>query len=485
VNPSLYQINTKALLSEVGGASLDDIPDSLLDKLAKDRFDWVWLLGVWTLGLAGATVSRSNPAWVKEFTQALPDLTPTDICGSPFAVWDYTVDPSLGGDHGLSRFRERLAQRGLKLLLDFVPNHVALDHPWVETHSHFFIQGTPEHLKANPERWFEHPSGAIFAYGRDPNFPGWPDTLQLNYFNPELRQAVRSELRRVAGKCDGVRCDMAMLLEPEVFNKTWGNVDLHNPPLQTSFWAEAIGEVREAFPEFVFVAEVYWNYEHRLQQQGFDYTYDKTLYDRLLGFQPTSVVDHLSSDESYQHRMCRFLENHDEPRIAAQLSIEQHRAAAALSFLAPGMRLLHHGQLTGKRIKIPIHLRRGPSEKVDDRIAGMYCELIQLINSVISKEGRWQLLKTVPAWDGNQTHRNFICYLLTHDTGHLLLAVNYAHDRGQSYIRLPALDLPERVYLRDTLSTKTYVRDGLQLTTQGLYLDVEGFTTHAFLIERL
>jgi hypothetical protein len=278
---------------------------------------------------------------------------------------------------------------------------------------------------------------------------------------------------------------MAMLLEPEVYNKTWGDLDPHNPPLQKSLWAEAIGEVREAFPNFIFVAEVYWDYEHRLQQHGFNYTYDKILYDRLLGFQPTAVAEHLSSDESYQRRMCRFLENHDEPRIAAQLSVKEHRAAAALSFLAPGMRLLHHGQLTGRRIKVPIHLRRGPSEPVDEAIVALYAKLVPLINSDISKGGRWQLLKTDAAWDGNPTHRSFICYLISHETGDLLVAVNYAHHRGQCYVRLPeALNLPPRVQLRDTLSTDTHVRDGRELTTKGLYLDVEGFMTHAFLIER-
>ena len=153
----------------------------------------------------------------------------------------------------------------------------------------------------------------LLAHGRDPYFAGWPDTLQLNYANPATQEAMICELRKIAGQCDGVRCDMAMLLLPEVFERTWG---LRPEP----FWPHAIERVREQVPNFRFMAEVYWDMEWTLQQQGFDYTYDKRLYDRLRDGHARPVREHFRAEPDYQEKMARFVENHDEPRAAAAFS---------------------------------------------------------------------------------------------------------------------------------------------------------------------
>ena len=104
-------------------ATLDDIPDSELDKLADTGFDWIWFLSVWQTGSEGQRISRENPGWRKEFSETLPDLKEDDIAGSGFAINRYKVSEQLGGDEALSRLRKRLQERGLKLMLDFVPNH--------------------------------------------------------------------------------------------------------------------------------------------------------------------------------------------------------------------------------------------------------------------------------------------------------------------------------------------------------------------------
>ena len=145
--PSLYQINTRVWLTELSKtlgrpAKLDDIPDAELDRLAALGFDWIWLLSVWQTGAAGQRVSRSNAEWRREFKETLPDLSEEDIPGSGFAITGYTVHKRLGGDAALARLRERLRKRGLKLLLDFVPNHTGLDHPWVESHPEYYVSGT-------------------------------------------------------------------------------------------------------------------------------------------------------------------------------------------------------------------------------------------------------------------------------------------------------------------------------------------------------
>ena len=188
-------------------------------------FDWIWLLSVWQTGPAGQRVSRANPEWRREFEETLPDLREEDIAGSGFAITGYTVHPDLGGDAALARLRERLRARGLRLMLDFVPNHTGLDHPWVEDHPEYYIAGTELDLARAPQNytWVKRRRGdLLLAHGRDPYFAGWPDTLQLDYGNPATQEAMIGELLRIAGQCDGVRCDMAMLVLPDVFERTWG-----------------------------------------------------------------------------------------------------------------------------------------------------------------------------------------------------------------------------------------------------------------------
>jgi len=486
MNPTLFQLNTRASLTRLGPhATLDDVPDQHLDTLASRGFDWVWLLGVWSLGEASPSISRSNQTWRVEYLHALKDLRDEDITGSPFAVFDYSVDPRLGGDSALRRFRERLSERGIKLLVDFVPNHVALDHRWVNERPEFFISGTHEDLERDPLRWTATETGQVLAYGRDPNYPGWLDTLQLNYFNPELREAMVQELTQLAESCDGVRCDMAMLLEPEVFQRTWGHVSGYEGLSLPFFWPEAIERVRRLHPDFLFIAEVYWDYEHRLQQHGFDYTYDKTLYDRLLSHNAEGVRAHLRAPLEYLQHMAHFLENHDEPRIASTLNTQEHLAAAILTFSTPGLRLLHDGQLEGKRIRIPVHLRRGPDEALDPAITRLYDALLPIITSAAVTSGAWSLLACHPAWEGNPTTNNFVVYLLEHSSGDLLIAVNFAAYQGQTFIELPQrIVSSSHTTFTDLLSGERYVRERSDLEQRGLFLDVPAWKPHVFRIER-
>ncbi len=151
--PSLYQINTRVWLTELSrklgrAATLDDIPDAELDRLAELGFDWVWFLSVWQTGPAAQAISRANPEWRREFEETLPDFKDEDIAGSGFAIQSYTVHRDLGGDAALARLRQRLQKRGLKLMLDFVPNHMAPDHPWVEEHPEYFVTGTEDAVGA-------------------------------------------------------------------------------------------------------------------------------------------------------------------------------------------------------------------------------------------------------------------------------------------------------------------------------------------------
>ncbi len=485
--PLLYQINTRVWLTELSWglgrpATLDDIPDSELDRVAGMGFDWVWMLSVWRTGPAGQRVSRNNHEWRKEFQDTLPDLREEDIAGSGFAITGYTVSPALGGEAALARLRERLRTRGLRLLLDFVPNHTGLDHPWVEEHPEYYIAGSVEQLEREPQNYSRVtlPGGArVLAYGRDPYFSGWPDTLQLDYSNPATQEAMIGELLKIAGQCDGVRCDMAMLVLPDVFERTWGR----RAPL---FWPGATQGVRERAPGFCFMAEVYWDLEWTMLQQGFDYAYDKRLYDRLREGHARPVREHLYAGLDYQNKLARFLENHDEPRAAATFPPGMHEAAAVITYLAPGLRFFHQGQFEGRRKRISPHLVRAPLEPVDKTLQKFYDVLLEALRQPTVRDGQWGLLECRPAWDGNSTWDGFLAFIWQGPGAErLLVTVNYAPNQGQCYVRLPFEDLlGQAVRFQDRLSPAVYDRPGDDLLAPGLYLDLPGWGYHVFEVIR-
>lgn len=482
--PSLYQINTRVWLTELSRrlgrqATLDDIPDSELDRLAEMGFDWIWFLSVWQTGTVVQRISRTNAELRKEFEETLHDLRDEDIGGSGFAIAGYSAHEKLGADAALARLRARLHKRGLHLLLDFVPNHVALDHPWVEQHPDYFVSGTEDDLARAPQN-YTRIGGRIFAYGRDPYFPGWPDTLQLNYGNQATQEAMISQLLKIATQCDAVRCDMAMLVLPDVFQRTWG---IRSEP----FWPKATLAVRERFPDFRFMAEVYWDLEWTLQQQGFDFTYDKRLYDRLRAGQARPVREHLLAGLDYQNKMVRFLENHDEPRAAATFSPEIHEAAAVITYLSPGLRFFHQGQFEGHKKRISPHLVRGPQEPLDERMKRFYDRLIQLLQRPVLHDGHWQLLECTRAWDANASSDDFIVYAWHNPEGErLLVAVNYAEHWSQCYVRLPFAGFEDRQWrFRDRLGNAVYDRDDNDLQRRGLYLDLAPWHYHVFDVTNL
>jgi glycosidase len=481
--PALYQINTRVWLTELSRAlgrraTLDDVPDAELDRLVEMGFDWVWFLSVWQTGPAAQAISRANPEWRHEFVATLPDLTDEDIAGSGFAIQSYTVHRDLGGAAALARLRQRLQKRGLKLLLDFVPNHMAPDHPWVDGHPDYFVRGSDSDLAQSPRNFCQlqtRNGPLVLAHGRDPYFDGWPDTLQLNYGNPDLQQAMIGELESIAGQCDGVRCDMAMLILPEVFERTWG---IRTDP----FWPKATEIVRRAVPQFCFVAEVYWDLEWTMQHQGFDYAYDKRLYDRLRDGHARPVREHFRAGPDYQNKLVRFLENHDEPRAAVTFSPDVHEAASVISFLSPGLRFFHQGQFQGRKKRISPHLIRGPREAIDQKLERFYDRLLGVLRRPEVRQGNWQLLDCTAAWEGNWTWDGFLAFAWQGPGDQrLLVTTNYAPNQGQCYVRLPFTELGNGQWrFEDLLGDAVYKREGNELQALGFYLDEPPWRAHIF-----
>jgi hypothetical protein len=487
-NPLVYEINALPWLNELGDSggrrfTLAGVPDTEIEWIAHQGFAAVWLMGVWERSPRGREIARTDPDLRAAYLAVMPDCRDEDVAGSPYSIHRYEVDPALGGRDALAALRERLRRVGVQLILDFVPNHLAVDHSWLDEHPERFVQGSAARLEAEPHNYFVQEvrgERRVFAHGRDPHFKGWTDTVQLDYRRAETRSAMSEVLLALASRCDGVRCDMAMLVMREVFIQTWGGE--YDVP-HAEFWPEAIRRVREAHPGFLMLAEVYWDLEYRVQQLGFDHAYDKRLYDRLMRENAAAVRAHLRASLAYQRRLTRFIENHDEPRAASAFGAERSRAAATLVLTLPGMRLVHDGQMEGRRLRLPVQLARRPVEEPDGVMLEHYARLLRALADPVFADGQWHLLEPQPAWPGNATHRHLIAHRWIYGEDRRLVIVNGSPERAQC--RLP-LDLPELAgsswELLDRLSGDAYVRHGDEMQSPGLYVELEAFRAHLFAV---
>src|SRR5208337_2510940 len=241
--PLLLEINTRCWLREISDRigreiTLGNVPESEILAWRQNGFTHVWLMGAWTTGPRSRAQALTNPDLCRIYSEVLPGWSEADVPGSPYAIADYHVPAALGSDAGLREFRSRLQAGGLKLLLDFVPNHLGLDHPWLGVHPEFFVRASGQRADFFRQ---DTPAGAYWlAHGKDPYFPGWTDTAQLDYRQPAVQEAMSDLLRAVADRCDGVRCDMAMLVLNDIFGRTWAEFPANPEPHPSSeFWSLA------------------------------------------------------------------------------------------------------------------------------------------------------------------------------------------------------------------------------------------------------
>ena len=474
---SIYEINTWVWLAGLGEmlghpVDLSSVPASEWDAIAAKGFDVVWLMGVWERSPAGKAIADRSANLLTEFRRCLPNVRAEDNVGSAYCIRRYVADPHLGGPEGLAIARRQLAQRGLRLLLDFVPNHVAPDAQAIVEHPERFVQGTAADLAAHPGSYLAI-GDKVFACGRDPYFPPWPDVVQVNAFNPGHRESTIQTLLAIAEQCDGVRCDMAMLLINGIFARTWGS-QAGNPPSE-EYWPAVINAVHRSAPAFLFLAEAYWDLEWTLQQEGFAFCYDKRLYDLVVHGDAEGVQRHLGATLVYQHKLVRFIENHDEPRVAALFSPRKAMAAAILMATVPGAKLFHEGQLEGRRVRLPVFLGRRPDELKDSAVAAFYSRLLATIKAAVFREGEWALC-TCSGWLDNQTFQKLGAWCWTASEDRRLVVVNLSERPAQGRVRLPWKDLQvKRWRLADALSEASYDREGSEMQSEGLYVALEAW----------
>ena len=484
-NPRLYEINTAAWLFELSRKAgkpvlLGDVPSSEWDRLKALGMDYVWLMGVWQRSEEGRKVSLNGSEFQTLFQTVLPGCTEEDIIGSCYSISSGEPDPLVGTWADLDYTRNELHKRNMGLILDFIPNHRGIGHHWLSEHPEYFIQGREEDYRRYSDAFFpvDYQGKTLYiAHGRDPNFGPWTDTSQLNYFNPDTRRAMIDRLKQIALHCDGVRCDMAMLVLNDVFQKTWGwaNRDPYYPPPSEEFWAEAVRQV----PDLIYIAEAYWDTEWTLQQLGFDYAYDKRLYDRLRNSSPHEIYLHLTAGLDFQSKLVRFIENHDEQRSLEAFGPEKVKPAAVLFSGLPGMKLYFHGQLEGRRIHMPLQIRQTRPEAEDPDITAFYRNLLSIVNSDIFHSGAWRLKEAFI--DSDKTAENLLAYLWKLADRLALVIVNLTPEPSLARICF-ADDVDESLNysLTDRFSDESFIRHGKLMAHPGLRFKLAGYQSQVF-----
>lgn len=407
--PTLYEINTRVWLNKFGkNIRISQIPEGYWNSLKDKGVDYVWLMGVWETTKSSIEKHCFHPDLMMAYSRVTRDWRQIDITGSPYAIEDYVIDTKVGTITELRDLKIQLNRIGLKLILDFIPNHFNADSKLLMENPEVFLEVSAEDFQRDPYTYFQQ-SGKYFAHGKDPYFPAWTDTVQIDYSRLPAHAFMLDKLLQVAEVCDGVRCDMAMLILPDIFNNTWSvNVNFNK---ELDFWSAAIAKVKSTRPDFVFMAEAYWDTEWRLHLLGFDYTYDKKLLDYIERDHIDRLKSHLTGSMEYHNQTVRFIENHDEERSLTSLGELKAKAAAILYNTIPGMRLHYEGQWSGERIRYPVQMGTyfNPDKcicairnSVDTQtipctcMAIFYDRLMEVCKASIFKSGTWSLKESYP-----------------------------------------------------------------------------------------
>lgn len=466
--PYLYKLAQKLGKSKI---TIRDIPDSEFDSWKDKGFDWVWFMGVWQVGTLGVEHDKTDSGCISGYNYNCPGWTTDDVIGSPYAIVSYDVNVEIGTEADLIWVRQQLKSRGMKLMLDFVPNHSAIDSPLVAEKPEYYIR-KPSGV-TNSERF----SDAGFAYGCALWNAPWTDTYQYNYFNTEFRAHQINVLKKIASLADGARCDMShVVLRDDFYNYWKDELEAYGySKIDKEFWEEATQAVKAEYPDFKFLAESYCDNEAKLVSLGFDYAYDKIPYDKLTYKDPAGFIQQIwNRDAEYKSHMCFFTENHDEKRAVSNFfgNYNAANAAAAALLTLPGMRFFNQDQWLGPTYKIDVHLRRAPDEEPNQVCVQFYDKLFTILKMNCMRNGVFTQLNcngaSISAWK----------YVLGDER--VLVTVNFGDSTMGGSIVLDDAPDGDNIEVKELIADVTYYRKGSELRSSGLYVILDQYQVQIF-----
>ena len=484
--PSLYQISTRPFLYQLSQeygqtlTSLRDIPDKVFTDFKNKNFDYVWFMGVWQVGEYGIKHDRESESLVNGYKQILPDYTSEDAIGCPYSITDYVCNKELcpNGDEDLLWLKQKLNSLGIRLILDFIPNHFSLDSVLIDENKDYFIQApkgsSPPY---DSSRYFTNG----IAYGNMQWSSAWTDVAQLNYYNEDTRTMMKKKLLKIAEYADGVRCDMAYIMLNDYFYGTWKTeLDSYGwTKPSEEFWLSAIKEVKNSYPDIIFLAEVYGDVYKDLINLGFDYTYDKELLDRFKTGNMDNIRDWIYNTNSYSSHLCRFIENHDDNRATEMFGyyIKRTDITALATYTLPGMKFYFQDQWYAYKNKLDVHLRRSYNENKSDEAIEFYNKFLPIVNQEIFRNGDY----TVIYPEGDSNWRLICITWKNNDTGEkLLVVVNYTDASGWGLVKLSDISGSGSIQLKELLSGEVYERNRDEIRSNGLYVGVDAYSSQIF-----
>ena len=455
-HPLVYEISARPWLYELSkkyGKSitkLKEIPLEEFDELSNNGVDIVWIMGVWKLGQYGVKYDKKYG----DYSSVLPDYTDDDIIGSPFAITKYECNPDIGTDKDLIWLKRELNIRGMKLMLDFVPNHSAADHEQVDTDPNMYIRA-PNGVQ-NETRYNEKG----FAFGSDVNHQTWKDVIQYNYWDKKTIEVMKDNLKKVLTLSDAVRCDRAYLILNEVFGKAWENeltYYKYSKP-EKEFWTYAIEEAKKINPNALFLGETHYEvYDKQLIEIGFDYIYNKPLLDNLIKG-AKEVKEYLKSKESFfMKKACHFVENHDEQRIVfiTDGDYQKAKAAGTIAATVGGMILINNGQWVGKKNKLDVHLRRALYEGDIAHMKNHYNKLNKVLLEPAFRGNTFYYIDNITG----EKKDDFIAYIREEGNNHYLVVVNYSKNKGCANVPIYNIKGFKYTLIYDALNDIEYVKN--------------------------
>ena len=386
---------------------LDEIPDQELDDLAGWGLTGLWLIGIWQRSAASKKIKQ--------------------MCGNPeaeasaYALFDYEIAEEIGGYDALQNLKYRCLQRGIRLASDMVPNHTGVDSKWVREKPDWFVSLSrmpfPSYtfnganLSTDPrygifieDNYYSRTDAAVvfkrqdywtgdvkyIYHGNDGTNMPWNDTAQLNFLNPEVREAVIQNILKVANSFSIIRFDAAMTLTKKHYQRLWfpepgsgGDIPTRsehglskgdfNKAMTDEFWREVVDRIAERAPDTLLLAEAFWLMEgYFVRTLGMHRVYNSAFMNMLKNEENEkyreTVKNTIQFNPEILKRFVNFMNNPDEETALAQFGkSDKYFGVCTMMVTMPGLPMFGHGQIEGFAEKYGMEYRRAYLDEQVDR----------------------------------------------------------------------------------------------------------------------